>query len=1078
MLLVLSLPLKADTYTDADGIQWTYYLTSSGSTYYIYISGMSGVSDTITVPDTLTYNGTKYPVKELRSGFQNKTGIYKVNLPEPITKVNDNAFQNCTDLEVVDWKAHAQVPNYCFYECSKLKDIVLNTYVNTIGESSFYNCTSLWKVNLSDSTTTINRQAFYNCRELELNIPAAVRTIGENAFYDCSYVHIRSGRPATLTSGNLLGNRALVLVPDTALETYQNAPYWSLFRDKILAEGTVRDFSVTVVAQQDKSALHIKVGETNLLSVERLTVSGTINSYDIMTIRNKMRNLKYLDLSDARVVANKYEYYTGYCSHDDSLVNYSFSELNLINVKLPKNLKYICHAFENCQQLDTVEIQSGIETIGEYAFANSSLKYVNIPITTTHIGEGAFWNTQLTTITIPASVSQIDQYAFLYSKGNFNTLMCVGSRPKTDFYIGSTYVSSYYMQGGYLKNIVFLSNSKLISLPSYFMAGQSNFEQLILPDHLQTIGKYAFINCTSIDTVDFPATLKTIEKNAFQSNISLKKVILPPYLETIKGEAFIGCDNLNEIRISSSVRLIEDKAFYGCCEVSKVYTYTVEPTSISQNTFSCWTVADLYVPRTSFYNYYYNTQWSQFVKLIEFDEDYEFFYLSGDYTIGGEHGIITGEPDVKLNPGSGLIITGDSILGFGTIEITEDGNGGASILSDGNVTADTLILSMLEKKGQWHFLTFPYDIDRADVHCSSEFVIREYDGRTRAQFGSGGWKNVPVGELMVNGKGYIFQSKEDDTLRLVKANPVFLDKDFTYPLHLYPATNPWDANWNMIGNPYITYYDLDSLGNCGFDYPIIVWNGTGYDTYRPGDDTYHFVPLQGFFVQNANLNQITFSASGRETRVQANEKRNRHYNLPARHSLASQQERKLINITLGNNEYTDRTRIVINSAASVNYEIGIDVVKFMSNDAPVQLYSIGSQNEQYSINERPDDHSSIALGYYAKEAGFYTLSATRMDTLIQVYDSQLHVNVDLSAGDYQFYSEAGYNDTRFAVRIEDKKDTPTALEDLNMDMYVDVAVYSVLGQCIMEHANLNEVTLSAGIYVIKSETSVTKIIVK
>lgn len=485
------------------------------------------------------------------------------------------------------------------------------------------------------------------------------------------------------------------------------------------------------------------------------------------------------------------------------------------------------------------------------------------------------------------------------------------------------------------------------------------------------------------------------------------------------------------------------------------------------------------MPRTSFYNYYYNTQWSQFVKLIEFEEDYDFFYLNGDYTLGGEHGTITGDPDVELNPGSGLIIEGDSMLHFGNINYTINGSTGASIVSDGNLSADTLSINIMAK-GQWHFLTFPYNIDRSDIHCSSEFVIREYDGATRAGQGSGGWKNVPTGVGMINGKGYIFQSKNDDTLRLVKPNPVFVEADFTYPLYLYPATNPWDANWNMIGNPYISYYDLDSLVLSGFSYPVIVWNGKGYDTYRPGDDTYHFTPLEGFFVQNAALSQITFKASGRETRVQANEKRNKKYQaMPARTAESvMQQERLLVNLTLGNSEYTDKTRIVFNNQASTAYEIGVDAAKFLTTEAPVQLYTIGNMNEQYSINERPDNHTTVMLGYFVQKEGTYTLSATRMDTNVRIYDNETRTEVDLSKGDYTFYSQAGMNNTRFGLQVTTEVMTPTNLEDLDVNNLKDVSVYTLLGQCLMQHADMKQVRLSAGTYLIKADSNVTKVIVK
>lgn len=1050
----------ADTYVDTTGVTWNFstkYVVVRGvNRAYAYLSSAPTGYDPnhIVIPDTMYSSGRAYPVGALASfsnnssvsGYstssscplKNNKQIRAIFLPKPMAVITNEAFANCTSLEEVG---------------------MAGTALEAIEANAFLGCTNLTKVRMPNNNILwyIGTGAFSGCTSLDLHVPASVTYIEPDAFKDCKYVHMEGTTPPTLTSNNLVGN-AIIYVPDEAVATYKAAPYWSSMANKILGESELTSTEVTVTAEANRSALHIAVGESNLLNTISLKVHGTINSYDIMIIRNKMLNLRNLDLSDCSVVANSYEYYTGYHSQDNVLGNYVFSELPLQVLHLPKNLVSIhdcctdcpcldtvycqpglqtigTNAFQRCTSLRHVAIQEGVTTIGQCAFAECfSLRSLVLPNSLATIGQAAFYNADLEHITIPANVSTIGNYAFLAKRqGLYYT-------SSSENHFGSFYIpgynnSFYYCGLGTLKSLTFAPGSKLKKISKYAFVGQDNLQTINWAEGLEEIEYAAFAFNKSLVNRTFPRSLKTIGKYAFEDCDALDTITLPPFLETIEERAFQHCPNLDVIKISAGVKNIGNYAFNGSNNVTKVYTYTIEPTNILQQTFSCWTVADLYVSKTAYYNYYYNTQWSQFVRLVEFDEPYDYFYLNGDITLGGEHGNISGNPDVDLNPGAGIIVTGNDVQGFGTVILQQEDGTGASILADANIVIDTLDIQMMESKDKWHFLTFPYDVNRQDIRCNSEFVVRYYDGARRAVHGGAdrtNWINVPVGTQMKNGQGYIFQAAHNDTLRLLVPNPVVRHTDTSFPLYTYASTNAWDANWNMVGNPFITYYDLDSLSIKGFTYPVIVWNGVGYDTYRVGDDSYHFVPLEGFFVQNASLDSIRWSERGRETRVQAQEKVRNSFLAPAR-GIAPNTEnsRSRIDLTLSTADYTDRTRVVFNSEASVSYEIGIDAAKMLTSTAPVQLYTIGLQNEQYSINERPAtaENEHILLGYYSRDGGHLTLDQTRMEASIVLYDNVEQQVVDLSQGAYTFFSGAGVNNTRFALLTE-IRNAPTAIDEI------------------------------------------------
>ncbi|MEE0804847.1 MAG: leucine-rich repeat domain-containing protein, partial [Prevotellamassilia sp.] len=187
-----------------------------------------------------------------------------------------------------------------------------------------------------------------------------------------------------------------------------------------------------------------------------------------------------------------------------------------------------------------------------------------------------------------------------------------------------------------------------------------NLEDIEIPLMVETIGVEAFDGCQQLKKVVFPESLTRIERDAFEgcynlneivlpkslikigtwafNGCNLTQVILPPHLATIGEYAFSSNHALTEIRIPSSVETIENNAFSNCYNLNKVYTYTVEPTTISEETFdkSVYTNATLYVPSVSLLNYFWDTGWKRFLNLATFDEPYDYFYVNNDYTLNDD----------------------------------------------------------------------------------------------------------------------------------------------------------------------------------------------------------------------------------------------------------------------------------------------------------------------------------------------------------------------------------------------------------------------------------------------------------
>lgn len=629
---------------------------------------------------------------------------------------------------------------------------------------------------------------------------------------------------------------------------------------------------------------------------------------------------------------------------------------------------------------------------------------------------------------------------------------------------------------------------------------------MVLPDGLESIGlgipfysSSSFAGCINLKTIQFPPSLKYIGANAFDGCSSLEKISLPG-LDRIDNSAFSGCTSLKEVRIPSTLQNIGDGAFSGCSNLADIYTYTVEPISIGQNTFdgNTYKSARLWMPTQSYANYYYQTQWGQFDNdnYRWFDEPYKYMYISKDYTLSdansasGDKGRFDGEPDIDVNPGGGLIVDGDKDQTADDIHLKADASNWATIIAKANVDAKRIFIDITIAANRWHFFCFPFDIKRSNIKCDGNFVFRYYDGKIRAEKGKGGWTDLPATEEYLKaGKGYIFQASTSCTLSIMIEKEKFgklPNVRFDCNLEANASTNEQDASWNFVGNPFTSFFDLNDMG---YNAPVTRWNGSGYEAVRPGDDDYIFHPYEAFFVQRpTGSSSIEFDPEHRMTQIGSNNRKTENAKKAMKRQLNP--ERLLVNLAITDGKNADKTRVVFNQTKSNKYEMDCDAAKFESSTSAVQLYSIEAQGGKMAINERPQ--GSVQLGFMAKAAGDYTISAERMDQPVLLKDNLMNITYDLSNGDYSFSSEAGTFDNRFMLLIDGGA---TGIADIAKEAGVNIMpstnginltgvdgktvnVYSLSGALFATRTENGFLNLSKGVYIVEVGKMKAKVMVK
>ena len=135
-------------------------------------------------------------------------------LPSDITKIDENAFKECTELTgTLDLSkcVNLTLIGYdAFYKCSGLTGLILPENLTTIDINAFAECENLTgKLNLPESLKSVNDYAFNNCKKLngELSLPQNLETIGKLAFKFCNGITSVKIRSAKL---KLIGEQAFV----------------------------------------------------------------------------------------------------------------------------------------------------------------------------------------------------------------------------------------------------------------------------------------------------------------------------------------------------------------------------------------------------------------------------------------------------------------------------------------------------------------------------------------------------------------------------------------------------------------------------------------------------------------------------------------------------------------------------------------------------------------------------------------------------------------------------------------------------------------------------------------------------
>lgn len=277
---------------------------------------------------------------------------------------------------------------------------------------------------------------------------------------------------------------------------------------------------------------------------------------------------------------------------------------SLQSIDLPQGVKSIGEsAFWGCEQLENVWSLGAIETIEPNTFEGCNLKYIHLPSTLKRIGDNVFnYNTKLRNIELPDSVEELGKSAFAYCYkferinlgesvrkiGDFcfyecpikeirlpSSLLQLGVRPFDNVESIITKPNSLFVS-----NAGMLKNTRTGNLECYF-----GKESSLTLSGIKSISPLAFYK-SHVENVIIPESVKIISKYAFYEADKIKEISLPKQLELIETSAFSGCSSLISVVIPESVKEIQPSSFSGCSSL-KYIQFRGADTKASESMIQC-----------------------------------------------------------------------------------------------------------------------------------------------------------------------------------------------------------------------------------------------------------------------------------------------------------------------------------------------------------------------------------------------------------------------------------------------------------------------------------------------------------
>lgn len=604
---------------------------------------------TIVIPSTVTTigNGAFYDCTSLTSAvlpaglkaipetiFRDNKQLADITLPTALETIGSYAFAGTAITTMQLPATVTQLGDGAFNGCKQLTNMVISEGVTELGNALFAYCSVLTSVTLPTTLQRVGKESFYGCPSLEsIVLPASLKTIGSGAFNECPKlmsVYSQATTPATIEGDpnssypydrdafNTIKTKAMLYVPETAVNAYKNKQFWQEFGDRIVGSDQIpceqptfelADFKLTIQSLTEGAVIYYTNDGSNpdanaipytapitlahndtirAIALKDGMAASPIAQYEkkdykvavpVATMSDDFLVTITCETPDVDGLPETTIYYKERTS--DGYWEDSYGEWKLyegpVQLTQPRFIRVMAkrdgwvdsdesniYNYYTNYRLEKPQIAWSSED-KEFTITNNNADakvYYTLDGTTPSAENG-------TEYTEPVSlIRNLQIKAVAVQDKHFNS--------EVDSFKVEGVNFQFMADGIYYRLLDYtLENNVEVVRPSgVTYSGDIVINPIVTYKEVEYtvtgIANETFYDCDGLTSIKLPATLQTIGSWAFYSCNNLEEIEIPASLKTITYRMLSECANLKQVVLHDGLETIEEYAFAGCLNISEM----------------------------------------------------------------------------------------------------------------------------------------------------------------------------------------------------------------------------------------------------------------------------------------------------------------------------------------------------------------------------------------------------------------------------------------------------------------------------------------------------------------------------
>ena len=621
------------------------------STTTVALTGCDIPGNQVIVRQAVTgYNNDTYNVTAIKPQAFKGTAIKSLDTSKALKlrNIGEEAFAQCQQLEQATIvEGVTEMGERAFAACTALKSVTVPSTLRTIPQEAFKGCTALTSVNMMHGVGYIATNAFAGCTSLiAINLPRSIVSVEPRAFAGatslqainvdprCTHYTSIEGVLIALNQGEDVEEgeegkmSALSIYPINKPDTHYYIPCGITSVSDCAFEDARNLLQLAIPATVNLLGDDCFKGSTietynwrarEPIQVSTNALSGIASTATVQVPVGAMTTYKATEGWSALT-----RYVERYDTYNDNSFAYDWdydNNLTVIDIKTPAvssdgeldfpsgvNLSGVDYIAAGLGNLSTTNVAQLVKT---FNLNSDNFAYID---TSDGINPLATINTlEIITLNNTNPYFKLDDGVLTNSKGN-RLYYYLRSKQDEHYTLNEaidTITPQAFARNQHLQYLT--CNTKLNFIDKMAFLDCSSLITIQGGEALSTIGSKAFANCQALTHMPLLlSVVNSVDDYAFKNCTSLKNEVFPSTLKHLGQGAFEGCTALKRVFFVSTINTLGDDAFKGCSAMQELWLCNTTPPAVATTTLeNCGLLhGKIYVPASAINDYHTIAPWN------------------------------------------------------------------------------------------------------------------------------------------------------------------------------------------------------------------------------------------------------------------------------------------------------------------------------------------------------------------------------------------------------------------------------------------------------------------------------------